>query len=48
MAKYIPLILSGVLLNAFAQLLLKKGMLTVGHFEMHFQTSLSRDQKSGV
>jgi multidrug transporter EmrE-like cation transporter len=37
MAKYIPLILSGVLLNAFAQLLLKKGMLTIGHFEMHFQ-----------
>ena len=32
MVKYIPLILSGVLLNAFAQLFLKKGMLTIGHF----------------
>ena len=37
MARYIPLILSGVLLNAFAQLLLKKGMLTIGHFDIHFQ-----------
>lgn len=37
MAKYIPLILSGVLLNAFAQLLLKKGMLGIGYFEMQFQ-----------
>ena len=36
MAKYIPLILSGVLLNAFAQLLLKKGMLSIGYFEMQF------------
>jgi multidrug transporter EmrE-like cation transporter len=37
MTKYIPLILSGVLLNAFAQLLLKKGMLGIGYFEMHFE-----------
>ena len=37
MAKYIPLILSGVLLNAFAQLLLKKGMLGIGYFEMQFE-----------
>lgn len=37
MAKYIPLILSGVLLNAFAQLLLKKGMLGIGYFEMQLQ-----------
>jgi multidrug transporter EmrE-like cation transporter len=37
MAKYIPLILSGVLLNAFAQVLLKKGMLGIGYFEIQFQ-----------
>ena len=33
MSKYIPLILSGVLLNAFAQLFLKKGMITIGYFD---------------
>jgi multidrug transporter EmrE-like cation transporter len=37
MAKYILLILSGVLLNAFAQLLLKKGMLGIGYFEIQLQ-----------
>lgn len=37
MAKYILLILSGVLLNAFAQLLLKRGMLGIGYFEIQFQ-----------
>jgi multidrug transporter EmrE-like cation transporter len=37
MAKYIPLILVGVLLNAFAQVLLKKGMLGIGYFDFHFQ-----------
>jgi multidrug transporter EmrE-like cation transporter len=37
MVKYIPLILVGVLLNAFAQVLLKKGMLGIGYFEFHFQ-----------
>jgi multidrug transporter EmrE-like cation transporter len=37
MSKYIPLILLGVLLNAFAQVLLKKGMLGIGYFEIHFQ-----------
>ncbi|MEH2054270.1 EamA family transporter [Nostoc sp.] len=30
---YIPLILSGVFLNAFAQLFLKKGMLMIGYFD---------------
>jgi multidrug transporter EmrE-like cation transporter len=40
MAKYIPLILVGVLLNAFAQVLLKKGMLSIGYFEFHFQNFL--------
>ncbi len=38
MAKYIPLILAGVLLNAFAQILLKKGMLSIGYFEFNVQT----------
>jgi multidrug transporter EmrE-like cation transporter len=33
MAKYIPLIMVGVLLNAAAQLLLKAGMNRIGHFE---------------
>ncbi len=37
MTKYIPLILSGVLLNAFAQVLLKKGMVDIGYFEIQFQ-----------
>ena len=37
MTRYIPLILSGVLLNAFAQVLLKKGMLGIGYFEIQFQ-----------
>ena len=33
MARYIPLILSAVLLNAFAQLFLKKGMMGIGYFD---------------
>ena len=32
MNRYIPLILLGVLLNAAAQLVLKKGMTDIGHF----------------
>lgn len=32
MVKYLPLILSGVLLNALAQLFLKQGMMKIGHF----------------
>lgn len=38
--KYIPLILSGVALNAIAQLLLKKGMTTIGFFEFNLPTIL--------
>src|SRR5512137_867524 len=38
MVKYIPLILVGVFLNAFAQVLLKRGMLGIGYFEFHFQS----------
>jgi len=34
--KYIPLILSGVLLNALAQLFIKKGMIKIGYFEVSF------------
>jgi multidrug transporter EmrE-like cation transporter len=45
MAKYIPLILVGVLLNAFAQLLLKKGMLSIGYFEIQFQYLLPMVRK---
>ena len=45
MAKYIPLILTGVLLNAFAQLLLKKGMLSIGYFEIQFQYLLPMVRK---
>jgi multidrug transporter EmrE-like cation transporter len=37
MVRYIPLILVGVLLNAIAQILLKKGMLSIGYFEFHFE-----------
>jgi multidrug transporter EmrE-like cation transporter len=32
MNRYLPLILTGVLLNACAQLALKQGMRTIGHF----------------
>jgi hypothetical protein len=32
MNRYIPLIILGVLLNAAAQLVLKQGMRTIGHF----------------
>ena len=45
MAKYIPLILVGVLLNAFAQLLLKKGMISIGYFEIQFESLLPMVRK---
>jgi multidrug transporter EmrE-like cation transporter len=45
MVKYIPLILLGVLLNAFAQILLKKGMLGIGHFEIQIQNLFPVIQK---
>ncbi|MBF0525589.1 MAG: 4-amino-4-deoxy-L-arabinose transferase, partial [Deltaproteobacteria bacterium] len=31
--RYVPLILLGVLLNAVAQILMKAGMIKIGHFE---------------
>jgi len=37
MNRYIPLILTGVLLNALAQLALKKGMSVIGHFQFSFE-----------
>lgn len=36
MARYLPLILSGVLLNAMAQLALKQGMRQIGEFEFRW------------
>ena len=48
MVKYIPLILAGVLLNAFAQVLLKKGMLSIGYFEFHFQNFLPVIKKVAI
>jgi multidrug transporter EmrE-like cation transporter len=48
MAKYIPLILIGVFLNAFAQLLLKKGMLSIGYFAIQFQNFLPTIKKVGT
>ena len=45
MVKYIPLILTGVLLNAFAQILLKKGMLGIGHFQIQIQNLFPIIQK---
>ncbi len=40
MNKYIPLILAGVLLNAVAQIVIKKGMMDIGSFEFSFQNVL--------
>jgi multidrug transporter EmrE-like cation transporter len=48
MTRYIPLILSGVLLNAFAQILLKKGMLGIGYFEIQFQNFFPMIKKVAV
>ena len=45
MLKYIPLILTGVLLNAFAQILLKKGMLSIGYFGIQFESLLPMVRK---
>ena len=40
MARYLPLILLGVLLNAMAQLCLKQGMRQVGHFAFSLENLL--------
>lgn len=40
MNRYLPLILLGVLLNAFAQIALKQGMRTIGHFAFSLENIL--------
>ncbi len=37
MTKYLPLIISGVMLNAAAQLALKQGMRNIGYFEFRLE-----------
>lgn len=39
MTRYLPLILAGVLLNAAAQLALKQGMRSVGHFAFRLENA---------
>jgi len=41
MNRYLPLILSGVLLNAMAQLALKQGMRSIGHFSFKLNSLIS-------
>lgn len=41
MNRYLPLILSGVLLNAMAQLALKQGMRTIGHFSFKLDSLIN-------
>ena len=40
MNKYLPLILAGVMLNAMAQLTLKQGMRSIGHFSFSIENLL--------
>jgi multidrug transporter EmrE-like cation transporter len=40
MNRYLPLILLGVFLNAFAQIFLKQGMRTIGHFAFSLENIL--------
>jgi len=40
MNRYLPLILAGVLLNALAQLTLKQGMRSIGHFSFSIENLL--------
>jgi len=40
MNRYLPLILLGVFLNAFAQIALKQGMRTIGHFAFSLENIL--------
>lgn len=48
MLKYIPLILSGVFLNAFAQFFLKQGMIKIGHFEFTAANAVPIGIKAGT
>jgi len=47
MTRYIPLIMTGVLLNAVAQLALKQGMRQIGHFEFDAGTLASMSWRIG-
>jgi len=48
MTRYIPLIMTGVLLNAIAQLALKQGMRQIGHFEFDAATLVSMSWRIGT
>jgi multidrug transporter EmrE-like cation transporter len=47
MNKYLPLILTGVLLNAFAQIALKQGMRTIGTFSFSLENIIPIGIKVG-
>ncbi len=48
MNRYIPLILLGVLLNAAAQIVLKQGMRTIGHFAFALENLLPITLKAAM
>lgn len=48
MHKYLPLILTGVLLNAFAQIVLKQGMRAIGTFAFSLENILPIGIKVGL
>ena len=48
MNKYLPLILTGVLLNAFAQIVLKQGMRTIGTFAFSLENIIPIGIKVGL
>lgn len=48
MNKYLPLILAGVMLNAMAQLTLKQGMRSIGHFNFSLESLLRMSLTIGL
>ncbi len=48
MNRYLPLILVGVLLNAMAQLTLKQGMRSIGHFSFSMESLLKMTLTIGL
>ncbi len=48
MNRYLPLILAGVLLNALAQLSLKQGMRSIGHFSFSVESLLKMSCTIGL
>jgi multidrug transporter EmrE-like cation transporter len=48
MTRYLPLILTGVLLNAFAQIVLKQGMRTIGTFAFSLDNIIPIGIKVGL